>query len=108
MHRVGGPVDCSTARIGIRTFLGLQESAPQGLGKMCATVGDIQKGWTFFGRIYLTGKVMCQGLTQLSYASDGVGGGRIRDPACYWTLLATLKVDSGEATGSARVKYDTW
>ena len=59
-------------------------------------------------RIYLKGKVMCQGLTQVSYASDGVGGRRIRDPACYWTSSATLKVDPSEATGPARVEYYGW
>ena len=46
----GGPVGCSTAKIGSRTLLGLQEVAPQGLlaWNDVATVGDIQKGWAFF------------------------------------------------------------
>ena len=67
-----------------------------------------KRGGLCMSQIYLTGKVMCQGLTQMSYASDGVGGRGSHEPACYWTSSATLKVDPSEATGSARVEYYAW
>ena len=78
MHRVGGPVGCSTARIGSRTLLGLQEFAPQGLlaWNNVATVGDIQKGWAFFKPHLSDRKRDLSSLTQMSYASDGVSGRR--------------------------------
>jgi hypothetical protein len=37
--------------------------------------------------------------------TESVVGG-IHEPACYWTSLATLKVDLSEATGSVKEQYD--
>ena len=42
-------------------------------------------------------------MTQVSKASDGVGGRRSHDPACCLTPSETLKVDPSKATGSAGV-----
>ena len=69
----------------------------------CVQLLEISKrGGLSSSCIYLTGKVMCQGLTQMSYALDGVGGRRIFLPTCSWTLSATLKVDPSKDAGSAR------
>ena len=75
--------------------------------KRCVQLLDTSKrGGLSLSHIYLTGKVMCQGLTQMSCASDGVGGRRIRDPTCYWTSSAILKVDPSKEAGSAwRVRH---
>ena len=73
MHRVGGPVGCSTAKIGSRTLLGLQEVAPQGLlawNDVCNR--DIQKGWALYKPHLSDRKSNESNLTQMSYASDGV------------------------------------
>jgi hypothetical protein len=42
-------------------------------------------------------------MTQMSYALDGVGGRRNRNPACYQTTSEILRVDPSPPTGSARV-----
>ena len=45
-------------------------------GTMCAIVEDIQKGWTLYKPNLSDRKSNESRLTQMSYASDGVGGRR--------------------------------
>ena len=78
MHRVGGPVGCSIARIGSRTLLGLQEFAPQGQltwTNVC-NCWRHPKGVGFVGAALSDRKSNESILTQMSSALDGVSGRR--------------------------------
>jgi hypothetical protein len=82
MDRVGGPVGCSTARIGCWKLLGLQEIASQDYRHVttCAIVRDIQKGvglnWATF--IQLERKVSGMTLVSKLRTELVVGGVMIR------------------------------
>ena len=59
MDRVGGPVGCSTARIGGWKLLGLQEVASQGLpacNNVCNCLGHSKGVGSELGRVYPTGE----------------------------------------------------
>ena len=84
MHRVGGLVGCSTAKIGSWKLLGLQDVAPQGQ-PACNNVCDClrhSKGVGFKRAAFIQQESNVSGLTQMSYAWDGVGGRRSCNPAC--------------------------
>ena len=78
MHRVGGPVGCSTASIGTRTLLGLQEIAHQGLlawNDVC-NVGGIQMGSVLYEPHLSDRESNESSLTQMSYVlGEAVVGG---------------------------------
>ena len=78
LHRVGGPVRCSTASIGSRTLLGLQGIAPQGLmawNDVC-NVGGIQMGLALYEQHLSDRESNKSILTQMSYVlGEAVVGG---------------------------------
>ena len=63
---------------------------------MCNRWGHPQ-GMSFVWAAFIQQESNVSGLTQLSKASDGVGGRRSHDPACCWTPSATLNGDPNEA-----------
>ena len=77
-------------------------------GTMWQLLETYQRGGLSLRRIYLKGKVMCQVRHKwvMLWTELVVGGSH--EPTCYWTLLATLKVDPSKATGSAQVEYYAW